>query len=158
MPSPKVQGPSSVSKLQDSSQSVVHTFPSSKGKHSRTYLNPMGDHTNPLQILNTPLMWPPLIYLLHFLNHLYYLRSIVPRNHGHIPFSHTRNMAEHERVDFRVGWNVPTGMDSIAFANVEVLGDKLNDACSGTVILVEDDPALHGHFMLLFLVKLKESV
>lgn len=67
-------------------------------------------------------------------------------------------MAEHERVDFGVGGNVPTGADSIAFANVEVLGHKLNYACSRTIILIEDDPALHGHVVLLFLVKLKESV
>lgn len=67
-------------------------------------------------------------------------------------------MAEHEWVDFGVGGNVPTGVDSIAFANVEVLGHKLNYACSRTIILVEDNPALHGHVMLLFLVKFKESV
>lgn len=103
-------------------------------------------------------MWPPLVDLLHLLNHLYYLGSVVPRNHGHIPFSHTGHVAEHERVDVGVGWDVPAGLDSIAFANVEVLGDKLNYACGGTIILIEDDPALQGHFVPLLLVKLKESV
>lgn len=122
------------------------------------HLCPMGDHTDLLQIPDTPLIWPPLIDLLHFLNHLYYLRDVLPRNHGDIPFSHTRHMAEHEGINFRMGWDVPTGVDSIALANVEVFGDELNNASSGTIILIEDDPALHGHLMPLPLVELKEPV
>lgn len=122
------------------------------------HLCPMGDHTDLLQIPDTPLIWPPLIDLLHFLNHLNYLGDVLPRNHGDIPFSHTRHMAEHEGIHFRMGWDVPTGVDSIALANVEVFGDELNNASSGTIILIEDDPALHGHLMPLPLVELKEPV
>lgn len=118
----------------------------------------MGDHTDLLQIPGTPLIWPPLVDLLHFLNHLCYLRDILPRNHGDIPFSHTRHIAEHKGINFRMGWDVPTGLDSIALADVEVLGDKLNNASSGTIILIEDDPAFLGHLMTLLLVEIKEPV
>lgn len=125
---------------------------------SSRYLCPVGDHTDLLQIPDTPLIWPPLIDLLHFLNHLYYLRDVLPRNHGDIPFGHTRHMAEHEGINFGMGWDVPTGLDSIALADVEVPGDELNDAGGGTVILIEDDPALLGHLMRLLQVEVKEPV
>lgn len=125
---------------------------------SPTHLHPMGDHTDLLQIPDTPLIWPPLIDFLHFLNHLYYLRDVLPRNCGDIPFSHARHVAEHEGINFWMGWDVPTGLDSIAIADVEVLGDKLDDASSGTIILIEDDPALLGHLMPVLLVELKEPV
>lgn len=125
---------------------------------SPTHLCPMGDHTDLLQIPDTPLIWPPLMDLLHLLNHLYYLRDILPRNHGDIPFSHTRDVAKHKGINFRMGWDVPTGSDGVAIADVEVLGDELNNAGSGTIILIEDDPALHGHLVPLPLVELKEPI